>query len=318
MEEVKPFVSVIIPVYKVEPYLRQCIDSVLAQTYRNLEIILVDDGSPDECPAICDEYAKNDARVRVIHKENGGLSDARNAGIRAATGEWICFVDSDDMVHPQMIELLMCLLVSDRTLKIASCGFERFCKNEIGPRHYTERNHSVLSLKDFMLKHCWTVAWGKIYHRTLFENIAYPVGRLHEDEFITYKLVYEAGKIALMDIPLYFYRQRKDSIMGQLSEKNILDVCDAFSERIIFFQDEPELYDIAVQHLLAFYINLSTKKYRTFVRGEIALRVRELLIKCDKRKLCLKTRLKRIVKLHFRFIYFLYAYMVSKQKFYRQ
>lgn len=122
-------ISVIVPVYKVEKYLKRCVDSILAQTYPCLEVILVDDGSPDGCPAICDEYAREDRRVRVIHKENGGLSDARNAGIDAAKGKFLGFVDSDDYVHPRFYELLLQAL-KEEGADIAGCDVKKVCKTE--------------------------------------------------------------------------------------------------------------------------------------------------------------------------------------------
>ena len=120
-----PLVSVIIPIYKVEPYLRECVESVINQTYKNLEIILVDDGSPDNCPKICEEYALQDSRIKVIHKENGGLSDARNAGMKIATADYWSFVDSDDVCHPQMIEVLMEPLIEDKGLKMSACTYTK-------------------------------------------------------------------------------------------------------------------------------------------------------------------------------------------------
>ena len=185
-------VSVIVPIYKVEQYLTHCVNTIVNQSYSNLEIILVDDGSPDNCGKMCDEFASQDSRIKVIHKQNGGLSDARNAGIDVATGDYITFVDSDDYVMPNMIESLMKVIVNANA-DIVQCNYIRSKNDFIGePQHessqsdkftvYFEDKMSAY-LKDNKIN---TVVWGKIYKRSLFNEIRNPVGRLHEDVFTTY------------------------------------------------------------------------------------------------------------------------------------
>lgn len=242
MKNVK--VSVIVPIYNVEDYLPKCIDSIQKQSYDKLEIILVDDGSPDKCGDICEEYKLQDERIKVVHKPNGGLSDARNAGMEVATGEYYVFIDSDDYVHPQMIEKL--LDACDKTgADMAVCGFKSVTENE---------NIDMDTLNDVPVEEVvsdedrisyfyekkyveFVVAWNKIYPAKYFENIKYPKGKVHEDEFTTYKLLEKADKIAFIDVPLYFYVQRQSSIMGQNFNIKRLLVMDALEERMNHYID---------------------------------------------------------------------------------
>lgn len=298
LSRTEPLVSVIIPVYKVEAYLRECVDSVLSQTYANLEIILVDDGSPDGCPAICDAYAAKDSRVRVIHKENGGLSDARNAGMKIASADWWTFVDSDDVIHPQMIELLMKPMLKDSAVTLSTCEFVRFVDEPARALSSENPVYESRTLKEFGYTVSARVAWGKIYHRNLFSGISYPKRRLHEDEFITYKLMYKADSIAYIGIPLYFYRQREDSIMAHMSKKRILDTFDAYRERICFFEREPELYEISIRILLSFYVTLRKTPYPEFDCKQVSQEIKALLKNVNKQQLRIKTKILLFLKLH--------------------
>jgi len=233
-------ISIIVPVYKVEPYLHRCVDSILNQTYKNMEIILVDDGSPDRCGEICDEYAKKDNRIKVIHKENGGLSEARNFGIDIAKGRYISFLDSDDWIHKKYISELYKLLIKTNA-DISACDFLR-TKTEDVPKIEKGIIHeftNIEALEQFTDKFYvqMVVTWGKLYKRELFDHIRFPVGRLHEDEFTTYKLIYKAKKIVLTNSKMLYYWQRSDSIMRSgfnLNQK--LDALDSYEERAAFFQ----------------------------------------------------------------------------------
>lgn len=233
-------ISVIVPVYKVEPYLNRCIDSLLSQTYERLEIILVNDGSPDSCPQICDEYAKKDSRIKVIHKENGGLSSARNTGIEIALGRYISFLDSDDWVDKEYIATLYKLLL-DTDSDISACDFLRTATESVpAPEKgvvYQFSNIEALYqfTSEFYVQ--MVVTWGKLYKIELFDHIRFPLGRLHEDEFTTYKLIYEAKKLVLTTSKLLYYWQREDSIMRSgfdLAQR--LDALDSYEERSAFFQ----------------------------------------------------------------------------------
>ena len=238
-----PLISVIVPVYRVEEYLERCVKSILSQTYKNLEVILVDDGSPDQCPAICDACAEKDARVKVIHQENKGLSGARNAGIDAASGEYLAFVDSDDYVSPHFIEELYQLL-QDTGCAIGQCRFS-YVKGdglvEEGDSAFCIYRGESLMEQLYGPEEkatCFVVAWNKLYRAELFKEtgIRYPEGRIHEDEATTYRLFHEAKKLAFLDRALYgYYTENGGSITSVFSEKR-LQWLTAHEERIAFFK----------------------------------------------------------------------------------
>ena len=196
MEEL---VSVIVPIYKVEPYLKKCVDSIRNQTYKNLEIILVDDGSPDECPKMCDDFAKEDNRIKVIHRKNGGLSAARNSGLEIATGKYIGFVDSDDYIHSKMYEILVGRL-EEKSADLAVCRvqdvFEIGEEEALSTEEKVETMTNVEALKSIYGN--WgtdmVVAWNKLYKRELFEELRYNEGKVHEDEFMIHKVLYNVKK----------------------------------------------------------------------------------------------------------------------------
>lgn len=210
-------ISVIVPIYKVEPYIRKCVESILCQTYRNLEIILVDDGSPDRCGEICEEYAKKDNRVRVIHQKNQGLSGARNTGLDAALGKYIGFVDSDDFIADTMYEKLYHLAKKYQS-QIAICG--RYYEFENGKR--VKRYKEKMEVKCYSNKDAIVAmnsystfdmaAWDKLYEKNLWKEMRFPVGKLSEDFFVMYQLLDHAERVVYTPEPLYFYRQRQDSI----------------------------------------------------------------------------------------------------------
>lgn len=212
-------ISVIVPVYNVEKYLKRCVDSIIWQSYSNLEIILVNDGSPDRCGEICNEYAKKDDRVRVIHKKNGGLSDARNAGVEIARGNYLAFIDSDDWVNEKYFEKLY-QLISNTNSDIVSCNFletDGKVKTTI-PQEveiYTFTNYEALEQLTNKFYSQLVVSWGKIYKSNLFNDIKFPVGKIHEDEFVIHHLLYSADKVVLTTEQLYYYYQRNDSITGE-------------------------------------------------------------------------------------------------------
>ena len=238
-----PLISVIVPVYRVEKYLERCVKSILSQTYKNLEVILVDDGSPDQCPAICDACAEKDARVKVIHQENKGLSGARNAGIDAASGEYLAFVDSDDYVSPHFIEELYQLL-QDTGCAIGQCRFS-YVKGdglvEEGDSAFCIYRGESLMEQLYGPEEkatCFVVAWNKLYRAELFKEtgIRYPEGRIHEDEATTYRLFHGAKKLAFLDRVLYgYYTENGGSITSVFSAKR-LQWLTAHEERIAFFK----------------------------------------------------------------------------------
>lgn len=207
-------ISVIIPVFGVEEYLNECITSVVDQTYKNLEIILVDDGSPDNCPQMCDKWAEKDERIKVIHKENGGLSDARNAGIEIATGKYIAFVDSDDFIRQDMLEKLYAALMKENA-DIAACGIlscEGDKENVWGCKDFAGTPEQIYTLLYDDTAYP-VAAWNKLYTRSCWQKLRFPVGKTCEDAFTTYQLIHNAKRIVMIPEPLYCYRIRPGSIM---------------------------------------------------------------------------------------------------------
>ena len=258
-------ISVIVPVYKVEKYLHRCVDSILAQTFTDFELILVDDGSPDNCGAICDEYAQKDSRVVVIHQENGGLSAARNAGIdwsfEHSDSEWIYFADSDDWIHPKSLEALMD--GAEKTgCSVVIGGFES-TKGEEPIVDETAFAVVVWDVSAYFRRYTGNaiVAWGKLYRKESFRSIRYPVGKIHEDEFTTHKILFEFDQIAVIDQPLYAYFQNAEGITGSAWNPKMLDVYDALDDRIDFFQKKGfvELEQSVLKYLF-FQMYLDQKK----------------------------------------------------------
>lgn len=215
----QPLVSIVVPIYKVEQYLSQCIDSILNQTYQNLEILLVDDGSPDNCGDICDEYAAKDKRVKVIHKQNGGLSDARNAAIDIATGEYITCIDSDDYVAQNHVEHLYKMIQETGADMAVEWGqtFDEGTKpvvDTLDGKKQLLMNADEALINMFYQKDFDTCAWAKLYRRNLFDDIRYPKGWLFEDLPTTYRLIQKCDKVAFSDYKSYYYLLRKTSIEG--------------------------------------------------------------------------------------------------------
>ena len=218
-------ISVIIPVYNVEQYLPRCVDSILAQTYRNLEIILVDDGTKDDSDKICDEYAAKDTRIKVIHKENGGLSSARNAGIDIARGEYLGFVDSDDWIEPEMYETMLGLAKKHEAQLVCAGRYDFSSRrNEKTVGLCPEKEEVITGMellgRTFTWDGCDSAAWDKLYHRSLFETIRYPLGQISEDVAMFYKLAELVDRAAMCDKPFYNYYHRPGSITtAKLSDK---------------------------------------------------------------------------------------------------
>ena len=247
-------ISVIVPIYNVEPYLDRCIRSVADQTYTNLEIILVDDGSPDNCPAICDVWAQRDPRIRVIHKENGGLSDARNAGMAIATGELISFIDSDDSIEPEFLEKLFRAL-TEYDADIAECAVSYvdgegnvLRRRETAPVQTMDKMEALRRLvqEDGV---CQTV-WNKLYRRHTVQDIPFAVGKYNEDEFWTWQVFDRAGKLAVVPECLYNYLQRDSSIIGEGYNIRRLDGIEAQFLRMQYLQKYEELAVLSRQALM--------------------------------------------------------------------
>ena len=234
--DVQPLISIVVPVYNVKQFLTKCLNSIISQTYSNLEIIVVDDGSTDGSATICDDYAKKDKRTSVIHKENGGLASARNAGIDVAKGTYIGFVDSDDYIEPYMYEKLLQAILK-YSCNIAVCGInyvfddgEVIAKANTEPEQFFEFPWAIEEMNTFRLFDMG--AWSKLYKRELFADIRFPVGKLSEDFFIMYRLFDLAQGVAYVPDACYNYFQRANSITK--SKKINHDFLDAAYEQMVF------------------------------------------------------------------------------------
>lgn len=247
-------ISIIIPVYNVEQYLAQCLNSVINQTYHNLEIILINDGSTDSCPQICDEYALQDDRIKVIHKKNGGLSDARNFGLTQATGDFISFIDSDDIVAADFCEKLLQASIEHKA-DIVECGFYKF-ENELDlPTGGVTANatfelfETELALELLIKEYLKQIVWNKLYRKEVVAQLQFPVDKINEDEYWTYKVFGNAKKIVKMQATLYFYRQQLASIMGKEYSLKRLDGLQGLEERIAYVKEKfPKLENLAKQY----------------------------------------------------------------------
>lgn len=248
----KEVISVIIPVYNVKKYLKKCLDSVLSQTYEALEIIIVNDGSTDGSDKICEEYARKDSRIVYISQANGGLSAARNAGMKKATGEYFAFVDSDDFIHKDFFNILhkvLCknnadiaickrLEIEEENIQKHTSDFENIFKEEVID---SDDNEYIISGKDAFFELYrddsvdFIVAWNKLYRRKLLDKLEFPNGKIHEDEFAIPTLLYQTDKIVYKKMSLYFYIKRQGSIMLQEFNKKHLALEEALRKRIDFY-----------------------------------------------------------------------------------
>lgn len=272
--EVFPLISVIVPVYKVEPYLDRCVASIVSQTYQNLEIILVDDGSPDNCGAMCDAWAARDSRIHVIHKENGGLSDARNAGMKLASGQLIGFVDSDDWIEPDMFGLLYANMM-EHDSEVSACGIRMEFEDGTPARMLTEQGMYLFNteealralVEDTVLK---PTVCDKLYRAELVRQIAFPVGKCHEDVFWSNQVFMRAKRVSVVDTPCYHYLQRRSSIMGAAFSLKRLDALEAHLQMIAFLrQNYPQLVYPASVPVFLFCIYAMRESLRCLSGGEL-------------------------------------------------
>ncbi len=272
-------ISIIVPVYKVERYLGRCVSSILKQTFTDFELILVDDGSPDNCGKMCDEYAQKDNRITVIHKENGGLSDARNAGLEIAKGKYVAFVDSDDWIHPQMYEILYKAIKSG-DYDFSQCGFSQpNIKNLDADIEYNDieyKEYCDINVKEFTAEYFLDnfrdfdfleVQWNKLFKAKIFENLRFPVGKIFEDSFVILDELSVCKNIAFVPYELYYYYSRSDSITLNAKDyiKNFkeLDIAIYYSE---FFEKHGNLeysklyrFDFFWYFLKVYYSSLKVK-----------------------------------------------------------
>lgn len=308
-----PAISVIIPVYKVEPYLDACVASVAGQTFADLEILLVDDGSPDHCPALCDAWARKDPRVRVIHRANGGLSAARNSGIDAARGDFLAFVDSDDTLEPDALRrawqaqqqynadlvIFNLVYVDEHGTPLATPDFSGFRDEVLDAEGVWQRYFSLAEQRIY-----YVVAWNKLYRRELFDTLRYAAGKRYEDQFLLPGLLARCRTIACLGYVGYRYAQRGGSIMAQGSSRNYLDRsefllewCDDFAARGDYLRAEGLLNDAIANLSEKYRFDLSTPaqraRYRAACRG-CAAAYRGLARRTGRRSMVLRAVLLQI------------------------
>ncbi len=285
MVQMEKLVSVIVAVYNIEEYLPRCVDSILAQTYRNLEIILVDDGSKDQSGSICDSYAEKDRRIKVIHKKNGGLSDARNAGMDAASGEYIGFVDGDDWIEPDMYRAMYFACEKEKA-QAAVCRYKQITKSGIIDG---SAGNSVSLSRDEALEIyvcgderylIYNSVWSKLFARDLVEDMRFPVGKNSEDIMFTTRAFCRMERLVYLDEAYYNYvLDREGSIMNEKAgERRLKDEIPFWQEQIAYFMEAgmPELSDKAAYHfyrrLLFYYIDfMENKKTRIFADQIVGL-----------------------------------------------
>lgn len=247
-------ISVIVPVYKVEKYLDACVKSIVQQTYKNLEIILIDDGSPDNCPAMCDAWAQKDTRIKVIHKKNGGQGEARNFGIQAASGEYIGFVDSDDIISPVMYEKLLALL-RGHAADMVQCGMLKFtdpAQRDFSPDVSEIRTAALdphaavaLLLRDNEIT---STCPNTLLKKELAKKVPFDTGMINEDVMWIYRVLKNAAKTVITNEPLYYYLQREGSTMNSVYTEKRFDALYALEQRAKEIREDfPALYPVALR-----------------------------------------------------------------------
>jgi len=259
----QPKVSVIVPVYNIEDYIEECICSILEQSYHNIELILVDDGATDSSGEICEEFAKKDNRIKVIHQKNGGLACAVNTGLRNVTGDWIVFVDGDDCISPTTIQYAMGLqqrYAADLVIYDFS-----FNKQMEDTEEFLMHTDNIGALKNLYIKNndyensrlVTTVRWTKLYRKNVLDGIVFPEGRIHEDE-IVHEILYRCNSVVYTNRKCYFYRQRESSIVHENMSVKVLDKLQSFKERVEFFKkiENKELVELAVNKFVLLFVQM--------------------------------------------------------------
>ena len=252
-----PKISVVVPVYKVEKYLKRCVESILNQTYKDFELILVDDGSPDNSPHMCDEYAEKFTSVFVIHQKNGGLSAARNSGIELALEdkgiEWITFIDSDDWVHPEYLELL--LNANNEFGTSISISKMNYTSQYVDPDlRCFDDNYILLRPEDIFYDDSYdaTAACGKLFQKALIKDIRFPLGKWHEDTFTTYLIYFSVEEVSAINMELYYYYQNPEGIVHSQWNPRKMDLFEAEEIQMDFFKDHHnnEMYRLVLNEYI--------------------------------------------------------------------
>lgn len=281
MSNKEPLISVIIPVYNVKDYLRKCLDSICNQTYRNLEILVIDDGSTDGSGAVCDDYAAKDLRINVIHKENGGQSSARNRGIAMAKGDYLAFVDSDDWIENEMYEKLYDNIIK-YGVDISMCSYIQ---------HYPNRSRAKCDSDQIFIwtgreairelirgKKVTSMVWDKLYKRSLFDEIKFPAGKIFEDAAIVYRLFAKANKVLLLEKPYYHYVTRPGSTMNQNfynGERNLI-AFNVMRDRSYFLYDfDKELWGKSLNIVALKGVQLVERSFLDSANAEAGAKIRD-------------------------------------------
>ncbi len=283
----QPIISIIVPVFNIGHYLNKCIQSIVDQTYDDLQIILVDDGSSDDSSTICDEWGQKDNRIIVIHKENGGLSDARNKGLSIASGEYIGFVDGDDWIAPEMMERLLKAILNDKS-DIAACAVKMIWENSEATRMFTFRGDCVLNreeaqkalLEETLLKQ---PVWYKLYKKDIINGLSFEVGKHHEDMFWSYQAIGNANQVSTISYIGYYYLQRKDSIMGKIYSKSRLDALEAIEKRYHYIEKRfPSLETeakVSITESCIYHGQMILKHINNYEKDELFARLNNLIKK---------------------------------------
>lgn len=284
MNKMSSLVSIIVPVYNVEEYLNACIESILRQTYKNYELILVDDGSTDRSGEICDLLAKTDDRLLVFHKRNGGLSDARNFGMKYAQGDYIAFIDSDDTISPNCVEILLSTALKS-SADIVQCQATLQEENlDTGSNQTYCYNHDTGLRQLLTLGRIHVNAWGKLYKKSLLDHIEFPYGRINEDSCTTYKIVYLSKKIICIDRSLYWHRMREGSIMHTAFSARNLEILTIGNEIREFLSNQEPFYRNEINYFeyrTAFGVLnflLSSENYKQYKKQGLSLKKQILSI----------------------------------------
>lgn len=259
----EPLISVIVPVYNVEKYIVRCIESIINQSYKNLEIILVNDGSTDSSGKICDEYAADDKRIYVIHKKNGGQSTARNAALDLAKGEYITFVDSDDYINTDFVKIMYETIIRFNA-DIVQCGYIRGTENTF-PDIRINDNCKVIDINTALSTSIYdVVVWAKLYKRKVIGTIRFPEGKVHEDEAVYYKFAYNSKKICILENKMYYYYMSPNSTMR--SEPK-LDFIGVYEDRIKFFKEKND--EFLLQKSYERFALILASKYAYYIKNGI-------------------------------------------------
>lgn len=318
-----PLISVVVPIFNVENYLPRCVDSIMAQTYSNLEILLVDDGATDSCPKICDEYAKKDFRIKVIHKVNGGLSSARNAGIERMTGQFCLFIDSDDFIDSEMVSKLY-NVAKEKDADIVTCQFVKYYDDKSVEYYSNKSDISIWTGKQALAQMFYPggIGWSacnKLYRSRLFEKVRYVEGVYWEDMATTYLLFEQCRLVVETPYRLYYYYIRNTSITGKKSSKRACDAIDNIEAVTAYFAAK---YPDLIYYPNAFYGKTAPNFLATLCKDGECRKYQEKCVQAIKKywKLAVKANFVKfkykIVIIAFRILIFLFGDRIIDCKFF--